>query len=121
MLDLTTERCAAFNQVVPDVPGLPYFSVSAAQPVWTKIPPWGLHGWRLIKAADGDNDGLVSVKSAAWGTHLGTWPASHWHTLNRPMVVEIKDPTGDITPYWMRMLEQVCHRITSPVRAVPAA
>jgi triacylglycerol lipase len=106
ILDLTTRRCAAFNDRVPDVPGVRYFSVSAARP-WNRIPPFALPAHHVIHTAEGDNDGLVSVKSSTWGEHLGTWPADHWHTLNHRYTIGFHDATGDIVPYWTRMLDRV--------------
>jgi triacylglycerol lipase len=105
--DLSTERCARFNETTPDVPGVRYYSISASRP-WHKVPVWALHSWRVIHAAEGDNDGLVSVQSAAWAQHLETWPADHWHTINKRFVVESKSTgTGDIVPYYMKLLDQV--------------
>ena len=106
VIDLTTQRCAAFNQAVPDVPGVRYFSVSAARP-WMQIPPFALHAHRLIQQAEGDNDGLVSVASSTWGEHLGVWRADHWHTINRRWMPEFKDPTGDIAPLWTGLAKRV--------------
>jgi triacylglycerol lipase len=105
--DLTTDRCVAFNQQVPDVPGIGYYSVSAARP-WNKVAPFALHSHAIIRAAEGDNDGLVSVQSSTWGTHLGTWPADHWHTINRRWMPDLSlEPTGSIIPYWLRLLNRV--------------
>ena len=105
--DLTTDRCAAFNEQVPNVPGVAYFSVSAARP-WNKVAPFALHSHAVIRAVEGDNDGLVSVRSSTWGTHLGTWPADHWHTINRRWMPDLSaDPTGSIIPYWLRLLDRV--------------
>jgi triacylglycerol lipase len=106
--DLTTTNCVRFNDLTPDAPGVKYYSISARRP-WNHVPPWAMHSWRVVHAADGDNDGLVSVKSAAWGHHLETWAADHWHTINKRFVVEPKaQPTGDIAPYYLRVLERVC-------------
>ena len=80
--------------------------VSAARP-WNLVPPFALPSWRVVQDAEGDNDGLVSVKSSTWGTHLGVWPADHWHTINRRYVIERKDPTGEITPYYLGALGKV--------------
>ncbi len=121
--DLTTERCATFNRQVPDVPGLPYFSVSAARP-WHRMPPFALHAHAVIRAAEGDNDGLVSVRSSTWGTHLGTWPADHWHTINRRYLPEISaEPTGNIIPYWLRLLDRVTADLspTKPCSTSPSS
>ena len=104
--DLTTERCARFNEVTPDAPGVKYYSISASRP-WTKVPPWAIHSWRVVYAAEGANDGLVSVMSATWGEHLETWAADHWHTINKRFVVEGANKTGDIVPYYLRMLDHV--------------
>lgn len=104
--DLTTESCRRFNEMIPDCSGVRYFSVSAARP-WTRVPPFALHAYKVIQEAEGDNDGLVSVKSSTWGQHLGIWPADHWHTLNHRMVLELTDPTGDIAPYYLSALDKM--------------
>jgi triacylglycerol lipase len=104
--DLTTKHCAEFNECVPDCANVRYFSVSAARP-WNRVPPFAVHAHRVVAAAEGDNDSLVSVKSSTWGEHLGVWPADHWHTINHRMVLEIKEPTGDITPYYLKLLDRL--------------
>jgi triacylglycerol lipase len=104
--DLTTSSCRQFNRDVKNVVGVQYFSISAARP-WHRVPPWFIHAHKVVTNAEGDNDCVVSVKSSTWGTHLGVWPADHLHTINHRVVMEIKDPTGDIVPYWMRAIERV--------------
>jgi hypothetical protein len=89
---------------VPDAPSVKYFSVSAARP-WHRVPPFAIHAHQIITAAEGPNDSLVSVKSSTWAEHLGIWPADHWHTINHRMVLELKEPTGDITPYYVKVLD----------------
>ncbi len=116
VLDLTTDRCAAFNDQIPDVPGVEYFSVSAARPR-SHIPPFALPSHKIIHAAEGDNDGLVSVKSSTWGTHLGVWPADHWLTINRRYIPKRNDPTSDIIPFWMRMLDQVTAALDAKINS----
>jgi triacylglycerol lipase len=106
VIDLTRERCARFNERTPDVPEVRYYSVSCARP-WQRITPLLLPSWRVIYAAEGDNDGLVSVASATWGEHLGTWPADHLHSINKRFVLEHGQKTGDITPYYLRALQAV--------------
>jgi triacylglycerol lipase len=101
--DLTTESCARFNERTPDAPGVRYFSVSAARPFW-QITPLLFQPYRIIQSAEGDNDGLVSVRSASWSDHLGTWPADHIHLLNRRLTIELRQPTGDIRPYYANLL-----------------
>jgi triacylglycerol lipase len=104
--DLTPESCQRFNQRVPDAAGVRYYSISAARP-WNRVPPFALHAWHVIQETEGDNDCLVSVKSAIWGKHLGTWPADHFHQLNKRYVIELNDPTGNITPYYLRVLDEL--------------
>jgi triacylglycerol lipase len=104
--DLTTESCRRFNEDIPDSPAVRYFSISAARP-WHRVPPFALHSFKVIAEAEGENDGLVSVKSSTWARHLGVWPADHWHTINHRLVLELKDPTGDITPYYLDALERM--------------
>jgi triacylglycerol lipase len=104
--DVTTASCAKFNEEVTDVPGIGYFSISAARP-WHGIAPMALLSHRVVYNLEGDNDGLVSLKSSPWGTHLGTWQADHWHTINRRWVPEFNSPTGDIAPLWVRLLQTV--------------
>jgi triacylglycerol lipase len=104
--DLTTDSCRKFNEEVLDAPDVRYYSVSAARP-WHRVPPFAMHAHKVIAEREGENDSLVSVKSSTWGHHLGVWPADHWHTINKRWVVELKDPTGDITPYYLKAIDQV--------------
>src|SRR3954451_17054710 len=104
--DLTTESCRGCIDEVPDAAGVRYFSTGAARP-WHLVPAFAVPAHKIITDAEGPNDALVSVKSSAWGTHLGVWPADHWHTINRRLVVEFKHPTGDLAPYYQSALDQV--------------
>jgi triacylglycerol lipase len=104
--DLTTERCARFNEKITDVPGVQYFSVTAARE-WRKCAPFVLHSHKVIADAEGDNDGLVSVRSGTWGTHLCTWRADHFHTINKRYVLEFRNRTGNIAPYYVKAVRDV--------------
>jgi triacylglycerol lipase len=108
--DLTTQACARFNEEITDVPGVGYFSVSAARE-WRKVAPFVLHSHKVVAAAEGENDGLVSVKSSTWGTHLGTWRADHLHTINKRYVLEFRNRTGNIAPYYVKAVGQVAAAI----------
>jgi triacylglycerol lipase len=118
--DLTTDHCGQFNEEIEDVPGVRYFSISGARP-WNKVPPFAIHAWRIIHAAEGENDSLVSVKSSTWGQHLGVWPADHWHTINHRFILELKNGTGDISPFYVKALDKVlaeCGTGLQPVSSV---
>jgi triacylglycerol lipase len=104
--DLTLDSCREFNEKTPDVPTVRYYSVGASRP-WHRIPAFAIPAYRIIQKAEGDNDGLVSVRSAEWGKTLGVWPADHWHTINHRMVLELRNPTGSIVPYYLSALKQI--------------
>jgi triacylglycerol lipase len=104
--DLTVEACEQFNRRTPDMPGVRYYSISGARPRLL-LQPFYYHSWRIIAEKEGDNDGLVSVRSAIWGEHLGTWPVDHLHAVNRRIVPELIERTGDVTARYLQVLERV--------------
>ncbi|KAH8099385.1 alpha/beta-hydrolase [Cristinia sonorae] len=67
---LTVENMRKFNEQTPDVPGVKYFSWGAV------YDPGMIDTWKwshsVVLEKEGPNDGLVSLKSAQWGTYLGT-------------------------------------------------
>ncbi|ESK98102.1 triacylglycerol lipase [Moniliophthora roreri MCA 2997] len=67
---LTVESMRKFNEQVPDVEGVKYFSWGAV------YDPGFVDTWKwphsIILEKEGPNDGLVSVDSAKWGKYLGT-------------------------------------------------
>jgi triacylglycerol lipase len=105
--DLTTESCSRFNDQTPDHPDVKYFSVSAFHPR-KLIPPWGLHAHKIVFDVEGDNDSLVSIPSATYGTHLATWKADHWQTINHHYLPSRKQ---DMSPHYLRAIEQVLQAI----------
>jgi triacylglycerol lipase len=105
ILDVTRERCIRFNEQTPDVPDVRYFSVSAASP-WRDLPAFGIPSWYVVHRAEGDNDGLVSVSSAKWATHLGTWDADHWRAINQKYG-RAALTAWDISPKYVELVRQV--------------
>lgn len=73
--NLTTYAMNEFNENVPDKEGVIYMSWGAAfNPGFFnefRIP------WNIINRLEGENDGLVSVKSSQWADYRGTLKASH--------------------------------------------
>jgi len=68
---LTIESMRKFNEMTPDVKGVQYFSWGAETATPGLFDPFRWpHSVMLEK--EGNNDGLVSVESAKWGTYLGT-------------------------------------------------
>lgn len=106
--DLTTDRCARFNEKYPNAPGVKYISVSAARP-WHRIAPWLLPSFKIVHDIEGPNDGLVSITSATWGEHAGTWSADHLHAINKRLLPEIHHRTGDVTPKYLAILDSLLH------------
>jgi triacylglycerol lipase len=104
--ELTTDACARFNERTPDCPGVKYFSITAARPL-LEVSPLLFQPYRIVHAAEGVNDGLVSVQSATWAEHLETWPVDHLHLLNRRLLIEWKKRTGDVRPYYVALLKRL--------------
>ncbi len=117
--ELTTEHCAAFNQVTPDAPGVKYFSISASRPL-LEVSPLLFQPYRIVSEHEGPNDGLVSIRSAKWGKHLETWPVDHLHILNRRLLIEWKRKTGDVRPYYAALVDRLVKENVLPRRATLA-
>ncbi len=117
--DLTRKAAVRFNEEVPDHPDVAYFSISASRP-WHRVPAFLLHSHRVVSRAEGPNDGVVSVKSATWATHLETWPADHMHMVNRRLVLEFRNPTGNVRGRYAGVLDQLASRgiLRHPIVAV---
>ena len=79
--DLTRERCKAFNEKVIDVPGVRYFSVAGRHDGHFLHPEW-LLPYGIVKKAEGDNDGIVSVESAKYGEQFDLWEGDHLSLVN---------------------------------------
>jgi triacylglycerol lipase len=82
-LDLTTAKCRQFNEGVPDVPSVRYFSVAGRHDGNWLTPEWYL-SYSLVHRLEGENDGVVSVASAQWGEHTELWDGDHFSLVNWP-------------------------------------
>ncbi len=78
--DLTPAACARFNAATPDRKDVQYWSYAGARPL-QEIPPWMRYWARLVQRREGDNDVLVSVDSARWGTFKGILRATHFEQI----------------------------------------
>lgn len=81
LAQLSTTSMAEFNKNVLDDPTVKYFSYGARFfPNWVS---WLRVPWGIIYRKEGDNDGLVSCKSAEWGEYQGTLEnCDHWDVIN---------------------------------------
>lgn len=81
--DLTTATCRTFNAEVPDAAGVRYFSVAGQHDGHWLNPEWFLP-YRVVTAAEGANDGVVSVASATYGERIDVWEGDHLSLANWP-------------------------------------
>lgn len=81
--DLTTEHCARLAETLIDSPTVRYHSV-AGKCEQSQLS----RRWRpvasLVADHEGENDGVVSVRSAQYGQSFEVWTADHMHLVNRP-------------------------------------
>ena len=92
--DLTTAYVdTTFNQENPDDPQVEYFSYAGSTQDNTLVDPlqvdvvntFLLPTYRYVRLSEGDNDGIVGVRSAQWGSYMGTFAADHWDEIGQPM------------------------------------
>lgn len=77
--DLTTRSLQAFNDAVPDAPGILYSSYAArTQGRALVLNPLLLPTYLYLSDRAGENDGLVPTASQPWGELLGRVDADHW-------------------------------------------
>lgn len=81
--DLMTESCQQFNEEVVDAPNVRYFSIAGKYDARLIGPEWWLPA-RIVREAEGDNDGVVSVHSARYGERTDIWDADHLNLVNWP-------------------------------------
>jgi triacylglycerol lipase len=79
--DLTTAGCRAFNDKVPDVPTVRYFSVAGKHDGHYLNAEFFLP-YRIVLEKEGPNDGVVSVASATYGERLDIWDGDHLSLVN---------------------------------------
>jgi triacylglycerol lipase len=92
--ELGEENMKQYNQKYPDDPNVEYFSWAGVtcsrldQACRKKyddeeVNPLLAATYHTLKQMRGDNDGLVPVSSAKWGTFLGELPADHWDQIGQ--------------------------------------
>jgi triacylglycerol lipase len=79
--DVTTDACRRFNAEVPDARGVRYFSVAGRHDGGFLRPEW-LLSYGIVLRAEGPNDGVVSVASAAYGESQEIWEGDHFSLVN---------------------------------------
>jgi triacylglycerol lipase len=103
--DLTVTSCRQFNERVPDAAGVRYFSVAGRHDgAWSR-PEWQLP-YLIVSAAEGDNDGIVSVTSARHGESCEIWEGDHLSLVNwrDPLA---RGPWRDRQPDYARIVQRL--------------
>jgi triacylglycerol lipase len=106
--DCRTDACRAFNERTPDAPGVRYFSYTAAVPS-SRISPLLRRAWNILTPLEGANDGLVSVRSAAWGEVLGMLSVDHFAQTPDGLFVRPGENFDALT-FYSHLVEDLAHR-----------
>jgi triacylglycerol lipase len=78
-----------FNRRCPDSPGVYYQSYMSRMKSARGDPLLALP-YALIRPLEGDNDGLVSVSSARWGTFRGTFESGSRRGISHGDIIDLK-------------------------------
>src|SRR5262249_61990849 len=106
--DCRPSACCSFNDRTPNMPEVHYFSYAGSVPSG-RVTPMLRRAWSLLNAAEGPNDGMVSLQSARWGECLGVLPADHFaQTPDRVFVRAGED--FDALGFYFRLLEDLARR-----------
>jgi len=106
--DCCTDICHIFNERTPDVPGVRYFSYTAAVPS-SRVSPLLRRSWNILTPVEGPNDGLVSVRSATWGEVVGTLSVDHFAQTPDGLFVHPGE-NFDAVNFYCHLLEDLAHR-----------
>lgn len=109
--DLTDRECIRLNREMPDAPDVLYQSVGAQMrsPASAMFPM--NVGCALIKLfGGGDNDGLTSVESMAWGDYLGVLRPKRKQGISHGDVIDLtrKDVEGfDVCEFYVDLVSKL--------------
>jgi len=106
--DCRTDVCRLFNERTPDAPGVRYFSYTASVPS-SRVSPLLRRAWNILTPVEGANDGLVSVRSAAWGEVIGTLSVDHFAQTPDGLFVRPGE-NFDAVSFYSRLIEDLAHR-----------
>jgi triacylglycerol lipase len=105
--DLSTAACKSFNEQVLDQPGVRYFSVAGRHVSCLFRPEW-IFSHRIVMAAEGPNDGVVSIASASYGESQEIWDEDHLSLVNwnSPLAPPL-GPWRDPAPRYGRLVRRL--------------
>ncbi|CAH7688889.1 triacylglycerol lipase [Phakopsora pachyrhizi] len=112
---LTIKNMKDFNEVVIDDPNVSYYSYGAY--FKPDISRFFRLSWYIVKKREGLNDGLVSIKSAAWGDYQGTLAGVHhldvvgWTAKVRSLKTRMfsERPAFDVTSFYLDVIEGIAY------------
>ena len=107
--DLTRQSCLAFNEAVPDAPGVLYQSVTSAMRGASSAGfPLNIT-WHFVTKYDKEaNDGLVACTSAEWGRFLGCLTAPGRRGISHGDMIDLmrEDVPGfDVREFYMELVK----------------
>jgi hypothetical protein len=100
--------CREFNAATPDAPAVRYFSYAGDVPL-ARVTPMLRRSWELLWAAEGANDGLVSVQSARWGEFLGTIYSDHFAQTPDGLFIHPREDFDSLR-FFLRVCEDLARR-----------
>lgn len=112
-MDLTVDHCTKMNEKTPDKAGVFYQSVMSK-----------MNGWRsgrfplnftylLVKWFDPENDGLVSVDSAKWGSRFKLLTTEGKRGISHGDIVDIfreNIPDFDVREFYVNLVKDLKER-----------
>lgn len=119
--DLSLAAMESFNQQFKPDPNIPFFSfgykIDCKDPL-CKFRKWVqpfypgtfvLECWHdeIVSRGGGENDGLVSEKSAQFGTYLGTYEGDHFAETGEPTYFSLMPPLYKGEWIWRDVFEKV--------------
>ena len=116
-----------FNKSVFDVAGIEYFSFqykidcgnslcNLDEISWINpypINPLSACWHNIIYRTEGDNDGIVSVKSATWGTPIGIYEGEHIALTHRPSLLFPVFSKYKGEEIWQKVFERVLDNLNA--------
>ncbi len=83
----TADFMGVFNELVPDAEGVYYQSYAFDMKSIRSDAAMSLF-YQIVKYAEGQNDGLVSVESAKWGDFRGVYSGTDGYGISHPSVAD---------------------------------
>lgn len=109
--ELSTYECARFNRENPEMPGVFYQSYAAVMAGGLSDPMFALTN-PVISLLEGENDGLVSVRSARWKNFRGTIASSGYRGVSHMDIVDRrrKERGFDSLEFYLNLVQELRDR-----------